>query len=168
MYDMEQRVEIYDAWMKADPFETYDDYFFNIDSITYLVFISPNLEIRDIFTEEEVTDVYDRNSPADKGKFAIYTLNQYLSHRRQLLLFNKGEFTAFYVDDYPKVIHKIITYFKKHKDLDERLLPLCIQEVTKIYVANRRTTDQFGPWRHWWSDDADSLGRIYNEHLRWN
>lgn len=86
---------------------------------------------------------------------------------RQLLIYNKGEFTVLCDDDYPQMLKEIVRYFDKHKDLDPRLLPLCVQTITEMYVSNRRTRDDHGPWRHWWDEEADSLGCIYNQHLRY-
>lgn len=167
MYDMGQRIEIYDEWTKVDPLVTYDRFLYNNDTLAYVLFISPNLLIRDVFTGKEVANVYDKSSSSDKEKFALYTLS--CGRRtRQLLLFNKGEFTVFSGDAYPQVLKGIVSYFEKHKDLDERLLPLCIQEITKIHVNNQLDYDDYGPWRHWWDEEADSLGLIYNQHLRWN
>lgn len=136
------------------------------DTHKYIVLIDPNLQIRDVFTGEDITDIYDKSSPADKAKFALYTIN-YVSGARRLLIYNKGEFTVLYVGDYQRVLKEIVRYFDKHKDLDPRLLPLCVQKITEMYVSNRRTRDDHGPWRHWWDEEADSLGCIYNQHLRY-
>lgn len=129
-----------------------------------IVLIDPNLQIRDVFTGEDITDVYDKSSPADKAKFALYTINSWRG-ARQLLIYNKGEFAVLCDDDYPQMLKEIVRYFDKHKDLDLRLLPLCVQKITEIYVRNRLSRDDHGPWRHWRSKSADSLGRLYNQYL---
>lgn len=163
--DMQQRKKVYEAWGKVDP-ALRDRMVSALDTLKFVYLLPINLQIMDILTEKEVIDVYDRNDPMDGNKFAIYTLNMAFPRRRQLLFFNHGEFTVFDVDDYPRVLKKIAHYFRKHKEVDTRLLPFCIQEATKIYVQNGRSCDQYGPWRHWWGKNADSLGRIYNEHLQ--
>lgn len=167
MYDIEQRFEIYLNWAEKIPSDKIELYGTYMDSLVYLSFISPNLIIRDLFTQEEIEDVYDRNNPKDKEKFAIYCvqMDRQYSH---LLLFNKGEFTMIPLFDYLKALKELIAYFQQHKDIDERLLPLCVQEITKMYVGNVRSYKEIGPWRHWWDDEADSLGRIYNKYLKYH
>lgn len=166
MYDMRQRKQILASWVRVDRSIELDWPGIS-DTMRYIGLLPPNVQIRDILTGKEIIDVYDRNDPADRNKFAIYTLNDAFPGRRQLLFFNHGEFTVFDVDDYPRVLKKIARYFRNHKEVDTRLLPLCIQEATKIYVQNGRSHNPGGPWRHWWGDEADSLGRIYNQYLRY-
>lgn len=161
---MNQRFEIFKAWSTADERIINDEW---RDSLKYIVYVSPNLQIREVFTGKEVDNVYNPAVLADKEKFGLYTIN-YFRGRRQFMLYNKGKFTVIKDDDYPVVIKKLLEYFKKHKKLDDRLLPLSIQEITKIYLDNCRSYDQFGPWRHWWGgEEADSLGKIYNQYLQY-
>lgn len=165
IYDINQRMEIYKLWLHADP--TFSDDMVSLpDTLKYLPLVSPNMEITDLLTGEEIINVYDSENPSDKNKFALYTINWWRG-TRQLFIVNKGKFKVIYVDDYSKAIKEVISYFERNKDVDARLLPFCIQEITRLYVGNRRTNDDHGPWRRWWGDEADSLGRIYNSQLNY-
>ena len=161
-YDIQQRINIYNVeyWAKQHSFFLV----MSSDTSKYHSLIPLNMNIRDVFTNEEIDNAYDKDDPADRKKFGIYLL--YGSTGKQLmLLYNNGSFDIFVPDDYPKVLNDLVEYFDKHKNLDRRLLPLCVQEVNKMYVSNRRSFDDHGPWRHWWGDEADSLGKIYNQYL---
>lgn len=167
-YDMNQRFEIDRAWRESgDPL--YHQYF--EDLMLYEVFLPPNMEIREIFNAkhrffgDEVDNMYDPNLESDKQKFAMYTVNGWRS-LNQLVLLNKKEVTVVYMgNEYTTIIQQLLKYFEIHSELDERLLPLCVQEATRLYVSNCLIFDQYGPWRHWMGEQADSLGRIYNQYL---
>ena len=158
---MEQRMDIYNAWREAGGM-TFDGL---PDSIKYVQLISPDFNIVDILTEEKIDNVYDKSNIDDRNKIAFYTFKQ-CDRQRNFMIYNNGEY-KFFLDNsnYEKHIMDILKYFRQHKNIDPRLLPLCIQEMTKLYVANRRTLDDHGPWRHWWGKSADSLGQIYNKYL---
>lgn len=161
-YDVDQRLEIYKKWLDADPTIPKPARYF--DSLNYISLFPVNMNIRDVFTLEDIDNVYEKSNPADRNKFAMYSLRSF-SGTYYLLLFNKGEFNVIYLGYYEESILDIFKYFKAHPDLDERLLPLCIQVATKLYVVNMRTFMPAGPWRRWWGEEADSLGRVYNQYL---
>lgn len=160
-YDMQQRIDIHNAWRKAGGLAVDGLH----DSIKYILLVE--YKIADIFNKENVDNVYDKSNIADRKKIAFYTV-KFGNRQRNFMIYNNGEYT-FFLDNsgYEKNIMDILKYFKRHKNIDPRLLPLCIQEITKLEVANRRTLDQYGPWRHWWGEKADSLGQIYNKYLNY-
>lgn len=168
-YDMNQRFKVDRAWMESgDPIY---HHFFE-DSTLYEVFLPPNMDIREVFSAKnssfgnKIDNMYDPDSESDRRKFAVYTVNCW-RNPRQLVLLNNEEITVIYMGEYTMAIRKLLEYFEIHAEVDKRLLPLCIQELTRIYVNNERTYTESGPWRHWWDEEADSLGRIYNQYLRY-
>lgn len=168
MYDLEQRLAVHNAWAKVDPWVFKIELHGNDrDTLEYAALISPNLLIRDLFTNDEIINVYNNNNPSDIEKFAIYSLENWSNGTRHLLIYSKGKFSVIQTDNLPKALKEIISYFKRNPKVDERFRPICVQEIINLFLYNTQF-DQFGPWRHWWGEEADSLGRIYNKYMKYH
>lgn len=165
-YNILQRYQLFKAWVRSgDPLFASDS---EIDISDVGSLIPPYLKIRDIFTYQEVDNIYDPANPADVQKFALYVVYQWSCPRfMHFVIYYQGEFTVIYMGNYLQAVKSLLSYFKNHPQIDERLQPLCMQELTKLYVSERLGNDEAGPWRHWLDEEADSLGLIYNQLLQY-
>ncbi|MBQ2413347.1 MAG: hypothetical protein II315_00310, partial [Rikenellaceae bacterium] len=107
-------------------------------------------------------------------KFALFTV-QHLNRAEYLLILNRGKFTAIYaylveLDD---CLEQLIEFFGKDPNLDRRLLPLCVQVLTELYVTNQLCNEvDMARWHNWGPTnemfEQDSIAKVYYPYLRHN
>lgn len=144
------------------------------DSVSrvYDLYMQENLTIHNALTDEPVINCYDPNNEADRNKFALFTV-QHQARERYLLILNRGEFTAIYahVVELDDCLQRLMTLFRNDASLDRRLLPLCVQVVTDLYVTNHLcNAGNMDRWHNWTPSsemfEQDSIGAIYYPYLR--
>lgn len=137
----------------------------------YDLYMQDNLTIRNALTREPIIDCYNPNDESDRNKFALFTV-QHLGRAQYLLILNQGRFTAIYAHfiKFDDCLTQLIEYFRKNSALDRRLLPLCVQVLTDLYVTNQLTNagslDQWHNWSPSQYDNQDSIAKIYYPYLR--
>lgn len=122
---------------------------------------APNLSIRDLLTNTDI----DSNSYVSK-RFGIYGVHEF-RRPSELILINGGSFTYESISymSYEEVLLYIIQYFKDN-DIDERLLPIYINRVSKVWLNDNRRFDQYGKWYDWFNEpDKDDIAKEYKEYM---
>ena len=140
----------------------------------YDLYMQENITVRNALTREPIIDCYDPNDESDRNKFALFTV-QHLNRAEYLLILNRGEFTAIYaylveLDD---CLEQLIESFGKDPNLDRRLLPLCVQVLTELYVTNQLCNEvDMARWHNWGPTnemfEQDSIAKVYYSYLRHN
>lgn len=122
---------------------------------------APNLSIRDLLTNTDI----DSNSYVSK-RFGIYGVHEFRLPS-ELILTNGGSFTYERISymSYEEVLLYIIQYFKDN-NIDERLLPIYINRVSKVWLNNKRSFDQYGKWYDWFNEpDKVDIAKEYKEYM---
>lgn len=122
---------------------------------------APNLSIRDLLTNTDI----DSNSYVSK-RFGIYGVHEF-RRPSELILINGGSFTYESISymSYEEVLLYIIQYFKDN-NIDERLLPIYINRVSKVWLNNKRSFDQYGTWYDWFNEpDKIDIAKEYKEYM---
>lgn len=152
IFNDENRVKIYKLLDPAIVDWGYDDK----DVADLLIFI------RDLYTGARV----DKDTTFIGKKFGIYGANL-LHNQSELVLTNGSNFTFARISymDYDKVLMYLIQYFKDN-DIDERLLPIYVNRVSKLWLNNARSYHQFGEWYVWFNEpEKDSIAMEYGEYM---
>ena len=94
-------------------------------------------------------------------KIDIYRCVAFASHLTyHILLLNGRDMTFINLNKpYDKVIKEVLRYFDKNKDVDNRLMPLYVDLITRWFLHNH-WEDDLGPW-HDWFHQRDSVSREY-------
>lgn len=129
---------------------------------------NPNMGFRNVYESNRIEDITEGEIA---NSYNMYFFKFIGTNPQYVLLTNHGKLEIITVRDdggYESLIKKIFKYFKDNPNIDERLLPLYVQELTKEYVVQKLGYSQDGPWRQWEDntyDKVDSIGRIYNKYL---
>ncbi len=118
--------------------------------------------IYDLYTGNIIND--DINFTGKK--YGIYKVNL-LHQPGELILTNGGSFTYVRISEmsYEEVLLYIIQYFKDN-DIDERLLPIYINRISKVWLWGTAGYHEFGKWYDWFNEpDKDDIAKEYKEYM---
>lgn len=118
--------------------------------------------IYDLYTGARI----DEDTTFVGKQFGIYNVHL-LNNQSELVLTNGSNFTFVRISymDYDEVLMYLIQYFKDN-DIDERLLPIYVNRVSRLWLNNARRYHQFGKWYKWFNEpDKVNIAKEYKEYM---
>ncbi len=161
----ENRTRIYkflDPSVEEDRYEEYKEYEEYFITMPDYKLSDLGFFMRDLYTGARV----DGDTTFVGKKFGIYGANL-LHNQGQLVLTNGNTITFARIGymDYDEVLMYLIQYFKDN-DIDERLLPIYVNRVSKLWLNNARSYHEFGKWYKWFNEpEKDSIAKEYGKYM---
>jgi hypothetical protein len=125
-----------------------------------------NMRIWNLLTLDRIPDSVAHVS----RKYDIYLIEMFGTRVTGTVMFTNGsefEFVNPKKTDYEDYMMWVIDYFKRNPDIDKRLMPIYVQQITWEYLRWHAAIDESGQlWRSWFDEDPrDSIATEYRPFL---